>query len=173
MSDVWVLPSTRRSTAGASGEPCTKRRFPVSLLLAPPHASPKVKTRSKAKRRTPQRKLSLQCNLNVYQKLGNSGNRMRARGRLMCPHRYSPAEFRSALYFFGSVKFSVMVVSTSSGLPFRRYGLNFHCFTASRAAPFSIGDGVFTTFALCTFPSFPTITDSRNAPSMLILSIVG
>src|ERR1051326_8081423 len=82
MLDVCVVPSTTKLTAGASGDPCTKRRFPVSLLLPPPPPQPshKLKSRNRAERGTPRRKCSLQCNINVYQKLVNSGNRMRAQG---------------------------------------------------------------------------------------------
>src|SRR6478736_5523761 len=92
-----VLPSTTKLTIGASGDPWTKRRFPVSLLLPPPQANQTLKSRNKAKRRTPRRKCSLQCNLNVYQKLANSGNRMRAKGCSDAGGRcYLPADFRSA-----------------------------------------------------------------------------
>src|SRR5438128_2719185 len=81
MLEVSILPSTTKLAVGASGDPWTKRRFPVLLLLPPPHASQKVKSRNKAERRTARRKCSLQCNLNVYQKLVNSGNRMREKGQ--------------------------------------------------------------------------------------------
>ena len=41
-----------------------------------------------------------------------------------------PADF---LYFLGNMKFTVAFVSTSIGAPLRRYGLYFHCLTASSA----------------------------------------
>src|ERR1700686_2854392 len=40
----------------------------------------------------------------------------------------------SAGPIFGSVKLTITVVSTSTGAPFSKYGLYFHCLTASRAA---------------------------------------
>src|SRR5271157_1334188 len=51
------------------------------------------------------------------------------RARPNCATAYPPAR----------VKFTLIVVSTSTGSPFRKYGLYFHCFTASIAAGASMG----------------------------------
>src|SRR5581483_6011287 len=46
---------------------------------------------------------------------------------------------RNFLYPPDKVKFTVIWVSTSTGSPLRKYGLYFHCFTASMAAGASMG----------------------------------
>jgi len=52
-----------------------------------------------------------------------------------------------------SVKFTCTWVSTSTGSPFSRYGLYFHCFTASIAAGASIGCPLIN----CRFSMLPSL----------------
>ena len=76
---------------------------------------------------------------------GNCGlKRFRSRQSAMppCSPRNAARNFADAAFGAGlsaSVKFTVTLVSTSTGSPLRRYGLYFHCLTASMAAGASMG----------------------------------
>ena len=62
-----------------------------------------------------------------------------------------------------SVKFTWTWVWTSSGIWFRRYGLYFHCFTASMAAGANTGCPL-TSWTLATLPSLSMITSITTTP---------
>src|SRR5579884_4287162 len=149
-------PSIKMSAGGVLAEAITTRICCVVLLLPlPPHPSVARNPKHSAAIRTHLPTSRLQLNLPVYQKSRNSENRMRG------------VDENDVSYWLGAtpanVKFTVICVSTSTGLPFRRYGRYFHCLTASIAADARRGSPEMSD-RFWTVPSFPIIALSITDP---------
>src|SRR6185436_1401903 len=69
----------------------------------------------------------------------------------------------STCFVYCSVKFTVTVMMTGTGVPLSSVGVNSHCFTASSAAASSSAIDL-STFASCTRPSGPIVASMITTP---------
>src|SRR5262249_4638726 len=81
--------------------------------------------------------------------------------------QYELSTTRESMYEYAttycSVKFTVTVMMTGTGVPFNVVGVNTHCFTASSAAASSSGIER-STLASCTRPSGPMVASMMTTP---------